>query len=129
MSVFINIPLNLLYNILDRDILYGKILCCFAIRAEGTILSGKRATAADRLINAGFFQVSSCKVFCLRLAVEVFCHIRQARSSGVEHYLDTVGVGGSKPPVPTIFSRCLPCRRKGPGLEMDIAVISFILIG
>jgi hypothetical protein len=27
----------------------------------------------------------------------------QARSSGVEHYLDTVGVWGSNPHAPTIF--------------------------
>ena len=35
----------------------------------------------------------------------------QARSSGVERYLDTVEVGGSKPPVPTmmIFSTHLFC--------------------
>ena len=36
----------------------------------------------------------------------IFCHNKvpqfpQARSSGVERYLDTVEVGGSKPPVPT----------------------------
>jgi hypothetical protein len=32
----------------------------------------------------------------------------QARSSGVEHYLDTVGVWGSNPHAPTIFmSKCL----------------------
>jgi hypothetical protein len=29
----------------------------------------------------------------------------QARSSAVEHYLDTVGVGGSIPPVPTGLQR------------------------
>ena len=28
--------------------------------------------------------------------------VLQARSSGVERYIDTVEVGGSKPPVPTI---------------------------
>src|SRR5512133_3087827 len=28
-----------------------------------------------------------------------------ARSSGVEHYLDTVGVGGSRPPAPTKIGR------------------------
>ena len=34
----------------------------------------------------------------------------QARSSGVEHHLDMVGVGGSKPPEPTIFRYGLDIR-------------------
>ena len=34
----------------------------------------------------------------------VFGSVMQARSSGVEHHLDMVGVGGSKPPVPTRFN-------------------------
>jgi hypothetical protein len=38
----------------------------------------------------------------------------QARSSGVEHHLDMVGVGGSKPPEPTILDTAFAVR--GPAL-------------
>ena len=34
----------------------------------------------------------------------------QARSSGVEHHLDMVGVGGSKPPEPTILDTAFAVR-------------------
>ena len=37
----------------------------------------------------------------------------QARSSAVEHYLDTVGVGGSIPPVPTGLQRSGVAREPG----------------
>jgi hypothetical protein len=38
----------------------------------------------------------------IEIGVGIVREKSQARSSVVEHYLDTVGVGGSIPPVPTI---------------------------
>ena len=46
--------------------------------------------------------------------------VLQARSSGVERYIDTVEVGGSKPPVPTISNRRYHPPQAGP---MDICVV------
>jgi hypothetical protein len=50
----------------------------------------KVTKVADRLTKGYFFMLNQYHL--------------QARSSGGERYLDTVEVGGSKPPGPTIFS-------------------------
>ena len=51
-------------------------------------------------------EVDSARIALLVLRLEFL----EARSSGVEHYLDTVGVCGSNPHAPTIACRRLSCR-------------------
>ena len=69
--------------------------------APSKLKRGARITAEDRRLLSLDRDGGNRNVRQIEIGVGIGSEKSQARSSVVEHYLDTVGVGGSIPPVPT----------------------------